>query len=818
VRTPSAGLLSLVLAAGLGASLMPATVSAAPARPSAPEAEAESVPGHEFPNPLEDKRRALRDQALTQVLNGDAKPVRRGPSTVVKVSDSDTPAAVDARGRQVASSQARADYVELGRETTDRVFVVLAEFGNERHPKYPDKNLEPSIPGPQTFRGPLHNQIPEPDRSEDNSTVWEPDFSQPFFQDLYFGQGGAPGSGGDVESVRQYFERQSSGRYSIDGKVTDWVKVRYNEARYGRSSDDPSTNGDDRAVCSSVVCSNTWSLVADAVDQWVADQREAGATNGEIRRELRTFDVWDRYDYDGDGDFNERDGYIDHMQVVHAGGDEADGDPIQGEDAIWSHRWYVQTTPIGAGGPEGAPFGGTEIAQSGIWVGDYTIQAENGGMSTVAHEYAHDLGLPDLYDTAGGENSVNFWSMMAQSRSSAPNDQGIGTRGADLGAWEKLVLGWLDYEVVRARQDRRLKLGPHEYNTANAQGAVVVLPLKPVTTALVPPFAGKRSWWSGTGDDVDNTMSRQVTLGNGTSTLSMQARYDIEDCGPDPCDYAYVQVKDGSADWKAIPGSITKPREGNGIDGTSRGWVPATFDLSAYAGKRIGLRLRYLTDGAVAGNTGAPDGFFADQIKLTSGGDTVFSSGAEAPPEGWTLAGFSSVGSSFTELYDNYYLASHRDYVSFDRYLQSGPYNFGFLDQRPNFVEHFPYQDGMLLSYWDTSRSDNNTSEHPGEGMILPIEATARPLVRLDGTFWRPRIAGYDAPFSLEKSDSFTLHYNSKPSYIRGQVAKPAFNDSKKRWYASTPTAGVKVPDNGVNITIEGQQGSVLDIRIWERP
>ena len=57
---------------------------------------------------------------------------------------------------------------------------------------------------------------------------------------------------------------------------------------------------------------------------------------------LKTFDVQDRYDVDGDGNFDEPDGFIDHFQIVHAGGDEAAGDPIYGTDAIWSHRWYVQ--------------------------------------------------------------------------------------------------------------------------------------------------------------------------------------------------------------------------------------------------------------------------------------------------------------------------------------------------------------------------------------------------------------------------------------------------------------------------------------------
>ena len=44
---------------------------------------------------------------------------------------------------------------------------------------------------------------------------------------------------------------------------------------------------------------------------------------------------------------------------------------------------------------------------------------------------------------------------MAQSRLGAKNDQGIGERGGDLGAWNKLQLGWLDYEVGGRRATTR---------------------------------------------------------------------------------------------------------------------------------------------------------------------------------------------------------------------------------------------------------------------------------------------------------------------------------------------------------------------------
>ena len=247
----------------------------------------------------------------------------------------------DERARAVgATAVARDQYVELENEGTDRVFTLLVEFGNQRHPEYPDQDTDPDTPGPARFDGPLHNQIPEPDRAVDNSTQWQPDYSRSYFQNLYFG------TGRGVESLRTYYEKQSSGRYSVTGDATAWVTVPYNEARYGRSNGFP---------CDDVVCDNTWNLVEDGMNHWVAARAAAGLTPEQIKAELATFDIYDRYDFDGDGNFNEPDGYIDHLQIVHAGGDQADGDPYQGEDAIWSHRWYAFVTDAGVTGPADEP-------------------------------------------------------------------------------------------------------------------------------------------------------------------------------------------------------------------------------------------------------------------------------------------------------------------------------------------------------------------------------------------------------------------------------------------------------------------------------
>ncbi|TWD80404.1 immune inhibitor A [Kribbella amoyensis] len=785
-RTTAVGVLVVAVAAGVG-QLPPSTASPVPVEP---QPAAHQAQADELANPLEDKRRDLRRQALSDVLSGSAKVEQRGASKVVKVGQGIAgPATRDALGRSTDAGKRKDQYVELAREKTDKIFVILAEFGNQRHPDFPDVDTNADTAGPSTYDGPLHNKIPQPDRKVDNATVWQADYSPAHYRDLYFGSG---------ESVKTYYEKQSSGRYSVDGLVSDWVKVPYNEARYGRSNGTP---------CPDNICKNTWNLISDAVERWVADQRRAGRTDPQIQQTLRGYDQWDRYDFDADGNFNEPDGYIDHFQIVHAGGDQADGDPHQGEDAIWSHRWYAfQNTSTG---PAKNKLGGTQIGTTGLWIGDYTIQPENGGLSVFAHEYGHDLGLPDHYDTSGqpSQNPVNWWSVMAQSRSGAKGALGIGLKPQDLGTWDKLQLGWLDHVTVQAGKTKTIELGPHEYNSKRPQGVVVVLPKKKVTTELVKPAAGAKSWWSGTGDELANTLTRKVTLPAGSAKLEFQANWRIEDCGPDACDYAYVEVNDGSG-WKAIPGTITKAGEANGIDGDSGGWKPATFDLTGYAGRAIDLRFRYATDAATH-----ELGFFADQIRITAGGATLVDDGAEAGANGWTASGFQAAGDSVTTEHDHYYLASHYTYSSFNRYLQYGPYKF-VGTSRPNWVEHYPYQNGLLVSYWDTSQKDNETAVHPGEGQWLPIDANPELRKNQAGVYWGTSVQSYDSTFGLERSDSFDLTVNGKKNPVPGAAAVPVFDDRREYWSKEVPSYGVKVPHVGVRIQVLTQRGTAIRVLI----
>ncbi len=355
--------LAVVTATGLALGTVSLTGAPAQAAPSQTP-QAEKAPRQDsLPSPLADKQERDRARGLERVIAGKANP--KGRNQVVKLS--------------------KRHYVELAREGEDSIWTVLGQFGDQVNPTYGGS------------AGPSVNQIPEPDRTVDNTTIWEPDFSQAYYENLLFSE-----KRRDV-SMRNFYIEQSSNRYTVNGEVTDWVTVPGNAANYGAN------------YCDDIVCARTWLFVQDSVNAWYAEQVAAGKSKAQIEDDLAKFDVWDRYDYDHDGNFDESDGYIDHFQSVHAGEGEETGGGAQGTDAIWSHRWYAFESNTGSTGPGFNKRGGIQVGDSDLWIGDYTIEPENGGVGVFAHEFGHDLGLPDLYDTSGNtggaENSTGFWTL-----------------------------------------------------------------------------------------------------------------------------------------------------------------------------------------------------------------------------------------------------------------------------------------------------------------------------------------------------------------------------------------------------------------------
>ncbi len=119
---------------------------------------------------------------------------------------------------------------------------------------------------------------------------------------------------------------------------------------------------------------------------------------------------------------------------------------------------------------------------------------------------------------------------------------------------------------------------------------------------------------AGNGNSITHTlmMERPIHVDATTDTLKFKINYGVEAS----YDYGYVDVStDGGTVWTPVAGNITtnaNPKgnnRGNGINGTSGGWVDALFPLLSYAGQDIQLRFTYTTDGSVNGT-----GIFFDNI------------------------------------------------------------------------------------------------------------------------------------------------------------------------------------------------------------
>ena len=229
------------------------------------------------------------------------------------------------------------------------------------------------------------------------------------------------------------------------------------------------------------------------------------------------------------------------------------------------------------------------------------------------------------------------------------------------------------------------------------------------------------------------------------------------------------------------------------------------------------MRFRYATNGGTEGeDINAPVGLFLDDIAVTAGEETIFRDGAENGDNGWSSVRFRRIGSSSSRRSYRPLLhrRANRTYVSYDRYLKTGPYNLRGRRSRPQRRSYFPYQNGLLVNYWDTHYVDNNTSVHPGRGLVLPIDAHPTPFDNPDGDPWRGRIQTYDAPFSLERADSLVLRHNGRPSYVRGAAAQPLFDDTRSYWNAELPNVGVKSANAGVTLRVVEQSGTSMTVQV----
>lgn len=151
------------------------------------------------------------------------------------------------------------------------------------------------------------------------------------------------------------------------------------------------------------------------------------------------------------------------------------------------------------------------------------------------------------------------------------------------------------------------------------------LPLKWTSVTNDADRPGNAVLWSGDGNNTNATAVLSVTVPTADPTLRFLAKYGAEF----GFDYGYVVVStDGGATYTPVAGDKTVPAPlGPGLNGTTAGFQPHTFNLSAYAGQTVLLGFQYVSDGGV--NEG---GLKIDDVTL----------GGAAVSDGANIAAFKS--------------------------------------------------------------------------------------------------------------------------------------------------------------------------------
>jgi hypothetical protein len=151
------------------------------------------------------------------------------------------------------------------------------------------------------------------------------------------------------------------------------------------------------------------------------------------------------------------------------------------------------------------------------------------------------------------------------------------------------------------------------------------LPSTPLQWTVVsddPDRPGNPVLWSGNSENLDAGAVTEVSVPAANPSLTFLAKYGAE-AG---YDYGYVIVStDGGQTYTAIPGdkTVDGPR-GPAVNGTTEGFEPHTYDLSAYAGQDILLGFEYVSDSGV--NEG---GWLIDDVAV---GGTTVSDGSSLEP------------------------------------------------------------------------------------------------------------------------------------------------------------------------------------------
>lgn len=631
-----------------------------------------------------------------------------------------------------------------------------------------------------------HNKL-----TEEDTVRYVPDFSTDYYRNMLFKDKSYIGPKGKEDiTFREYYEQQTGGSYTIKGDVYGWFKAKNGAAYYGKDE-----NGSHNIHADE--------LVREAVQALVA--------NTDI--DLSQYDNYDRKT----GKY-QPDGYIDRLMIVHAGiGQEANGGKL-GNDAIWSHSSKVQDLTI-------KDKHGNERK-----VSEYTMEAEDTPVGVFAHEFAHDLGVPDEYDRnySGKGDPVEGWSLM-----SAGSWFGTigGTEPVGLSPWCKQIfqasmpqMNWLKGSKVDINDipagGLDFTLDQASVKGDNDSAVRINLPKKKHVIKEVDGQCYESSKINNNEAYMTLKNPIDVTTNSGI-TLKMKIDYDVEN----GWDYFYVQGKlKGSQNWmnlKDNEGKSTnatteggaKLNRGNGFTGSSKGWTNLSFDLAQLttgsaikvnntSGSAIELRVNYATDPAALG-----EGIFIDDIEVTDSNNTViFNDKVDSSPK-FDLNGFViSNGITFS---NNYYLVELRSHEGADNGLK---HYIGIEEEGAP-----QYDPGIIVWYCDdfyNSNDDVGEKLHPGLYRNGVIDAGQFPIIAVDNPQTQNRVGKFgasvqlgDAAFSIRKGHDSVLNLGDYYLMDVDTFMNPIFDDSRD--YSSKlghTSAGSILPNNGLKIYVTSEE------------
>nr|WP_277753226.1 immune inhibitor A domain-containing protein [Metabacillus mangrovi] len=645
-----------------------------------------------------------------------------------------------------------------GKVREDKVLVLLTEFSDFKH----------------------NNVDQEP------GYMYADDFNKEHYEKLMFGDEEFTMFNGEkIKTFKQYYEEQSGGSYTVDGTVSEWISVPGTAKEYG--DDNPNGGHDNQNP------KGARDLVKDALNAAVASGMD-----------LSEYDEFDQYDLDGDGNQNEPDGLVDHLMIIHAGtGQEAGGGRL-GDDAIWSHRWTVGNQPYKVpGSTSEVPYWGGQMAAF-----DYTIQPEDGAVGVFAHEFGHDLGLPDEYDTqyTGAGEPVASWSIMSGGSWNGNIAGTVPTSFSPMnreffqktmgGNWANITE--MDFEDI----------GPFGFSTVIDQSVTksknpgfvkVNLPKKAVKG--IESAFGKKYYYSTKGDDLNTkatTPEMDLTAAT-TAKFDYKAYFDIE------FDYDYLYVNAIKADGTKVLIDTIGDEDTDGdarAESSKKQWVDKSYDLSQFKGQKIKLEFNYVTDGGLA-----LDGFAMDNPTLTVDGKVVFSDDAEGTPK-VALNGFIVSDGNYYK--DNYYYLEWRNYAGSDEALA---YSRGAV-----------YNTGMVVWYGDESYTDNWTgpAHHPGYGFIGVVDSHPETVFgTLNGKPSAANSTRYqvaDAAFSWDKTKAFTVSSPTRGEFtFKGMLGNTLFDDSQTYIDYDLPDAGKILPRHGLKVQVMGEAKDNSAGMVWIR-